>query len=107
MGVMVSRKRGKQNITKNSDNKEEKHFVADLKYPFSEVNIKKNARLLGRQIDINTGRKTPVLHRLKLAKGAYNKIKNSFFKNKKYTIRTKLLIWNAVIRSIMTYGLNV
>ena len=34
-------KKGKQNTVKNSDNKEEKRFVADLKYPFNEVNIKK------------------------------------------------------------------
>ena len=38
--VMISRKKGKITI-KNSDNKEEKHFVADLKYPFNEVKIKK------------------------------------------------------------------
>ena len=104
--VMISIKKGRK-VHQEGVEKKAAVALAGLNAPFDKVQIKKNERLLGRQVDIDVSKKTSVKHRTKLARGVFSRLKRPFFMNKKYSTRTKLLIWNAVIRSIATYGLNV
>ena len=42
----------------------------------------------------------------KMANAIFNQLANSIFLNTKYRIETRLQLWNAIIRAILTYGLN-
>ena len=81
--------------------------TAGFKEPFHEVKCVRNERILGRQVDANPHAQTPVKQRVKFGNAIFTQLKHPIFLNKKYTIKTKLLLWNAIIRSLMTYGLNV
>ena len=41
-----------------------------------------------------------------MANAIFNQLANSIFLNTKYRIETRLQLWNAIIRAILTYGLN-
>ena len=79
--------------------------TAGYKPPYHTVKCKKAERLLGRQISAKQDQ-TAVQKRKKMANAIFNQLANSIFLNTKYRIGTRLQLWNAIIRAILTYGLN-
>merc|ERR1712015_361926 len=79
--------------------------TAGYKPPYHTVKCKKAERLLGRQISAKQDQ-TAVQKRKKMANAIFNQLANSIFLNTKYRIETRLQLWNAFIRAILTYGLN-
>ena len=80
--------------------------TAGYEAPYHAVKCKKSERLLGRQVS-NKQNDAPVKNRIKLANGIYKQLSKAIFENHSYNTDTKLLLWNAIIRAILTYGLNV
>ena len=70
------------------------------------VICKKDDRLLGKQVHATHNARKPVKHRIRIADRVFKRMAENIFKNPRYTEKTKLQVWNGIIRALLTYGLN-
>ena len=80
--------------------------LAGYKPPYDRVICKKDDRLLGKQVHATHNARKPVKHRIRIANGVFKQMTESIFKNPRYAEKTKLQVWNGIIRALLTYGLN-
>ena len=70
------------------------------------IKIETKGEALGKQIHANGKPSQAVLHRIKKANMAWGMC-NSFLRKRDVTKRIRLLMWNAVVRCTLTYGLTI
>lgn len=75
--------------------------------PFNEIQEKQADRALGRKVNIN-GRSEEALKRRKcLAKGVWAQLKHKIYGVESLKHKTKIHLWNAIIKPILTHALIV
>ena len=74
--------------------------------PYNNIQTTKTATILGKQINIHNKNGPAVQQRIQLAKQMWPKLKTKLLTNTKITLMIRILIWDAAIRTITTYGLH-
>ena len=57
-------------------------------------------------INVNKNQKKPTQHRLQKAKQIWGRARKKSPPNQKLQVKTRIMIWNALIRSTLTYALR-
>ena len=63
-------------------------------------------KILGKNISISLKPKYAITERLRKARNTWRQLRNKIFQRTQLKPKTKLLLWNAVIRSTLTYALQ-
>jgi len=75
--------------------------------PINTIKCTDRGKALGRVIHINAKCTEAIRHRLTLAKHCWFVIKNTIFRKNKIQQHIRLNIWNAIVRSTLTYSLTI
>jgi len=92
--------------TTNDKQKQQKSNKKTHTHPYNLIKTTKNATILGKVININNNNGKTVQHRLQKAKQAWRQLKRKIFTNQTLHTKIRILMWNAAIRAILTYGLQ-
>ena len=79
---------------------------AGLPHPFNKAMTKTPGKALGKIIDVNLTNGKAIKARIHKARQSWQLLRKKLFANKTLKIRTKTLLWNAIVRSTLTYGIQ-
>jgi len=77
-----------------------------LPEPYNTIQYKHEGKILGKIVSIKNKHKKAIMHRTNLAKQTWAKTRKQLFTNPILNAKTKILLWNSLIRSTMTYALQ-
>jgi len=75
-------------------------------HPYNEIQDSKTGMVLGKQIHIQGHQKQAIQHRLTKAKQTWNTTRKKLFQNQYIPGKIRVQLWNALIRSTLTYALQ-
>ena len=74
--------------------------------PFNEIQHKSTGAILGKEISMVGSLNQAVTQRIAKAHHTWKQVHYKILRNKAIAPRIKLIMWNSLIRSAMTYGLH-
>ena len=80
--------------------------ISKLPPPYNQIQMHTAGTVLGKMINMHGKQNHTIQHRLKKAKKAWGGTKKKLFQNKQIPGKIRIQLWNARIRSTLTYDMH-
>merc|ERR1712112_38482 len=80
--------------------------ISKLPPPYNQIQMHTTGTILGKMVNMHGKQNHTILHRLKKAKKTWGETKKKLFQNKRIPEKLRIQLWNALIRSTLTYAMQ-